>query len=118
MIQLSVFFSINFSFQVCIDAKLNIGVAQAIWAVNPFFVALLEWLCYGMRLHTHHYIGMFVMVLCVLAVSLSKLGEESEIPNANDDDVIEPTELIWKAVLASLLPPAIITLYAIYIKYV
>ena len=71
-----------------------------------------------MRLQTHHYIGMFVMVLCVLAVSLSKLNEETEATVAGDDVVIEPTELIWKAVLASLLPPVIITLYAIYIKYV
>ena len=28
-------------------AGLNIGIAQAIWSINPFFVSILERFCYG-----------------------------------------------------------------------
>ena len=94
-IQLALFLAINFCFTVSHKADLNIGIAQAIWSVSPFFIALLEWLCYGMRLQVHHIIGMSVMILCVVAVALSNLTTESTDPNQLLDENLEQETPIW-----------------------
>ena len=94
-IQLALFLVINFCFTISHKANLNIGIAQAIWSVSPFFIALLEWLCYGMRLQVHHIIGMSVMILCVAAVALSNLTTVSTDYNQLLDENSEQVTPIW-----------------------
>ena len=83
--QLSIFLSTSYSFKLCSEANLNIGVSQAIWAINPFLIALLDWLIYGMQLKVHHILGMSVMILCFVSISLSKLSEESNETISTDE---------------------------------
>ncbi len=44
--QSAIYLSIVLTFKVARMAGLNIGIAQAIWAVNPFLVSILERVVY------------------------------------------------------------------------
>ena len=116
--QLSIFMSTSYSFKLCSEANLNIGVSQAIWAINPFLIALLDWLIYGMQLRAHHIIGMSVMILCFVSISLSKLSQDGDESISADEATSEPTKPLWKAVLASMMPPTVVCFFALYIKFV
>ena len=48
--QAAIFFSIMVCYAKSHQAGLNIGIAQAIWAINPFFVSLMERFVYGVGL--------------------------------------------------------------------
>ena len=54
-------------------ADLNIGIAQAIWALTPFMAALVDWFINGDALKTYHVVGMGCLVACAVFVSLSEI---------------------------------------------
>lgn len=113
--QFAIFSSIIYSFQMCYKSGLNIGIAQAIWAINPFFVALLEWYFLATSLHRHHILGMLAMMVCIVSVMLSDVVTPDTSTITEDESITEP---VWKAVLYSTLPPIAITMFTLYIKFV
>lgn len=55
------------------QAGLNIGIAQAIWAISPFFVSILERVYYKTAFNIKQVYGMIFLVLCAILVSLSEV---------------------------------------------
>ena len=49
------------------------GIAQTIWAINPFLASLLERFVYGVSFNYKQIYGMVSMVICAACVSLSNL---------------------------------------------
>lgn len=60
-----VFLSINWTFYLCYEAKLNIGIAQTIWGFTPFFSSALDYLVFGSVLKDNQIAG----ILCMLAAA-------------------------------------------------
>ena len=50
-IQTSIFLSIVLCYATAINSGLNIGIAQAIWAINPFLTGIIERIIYGTKLN-------------------------------------------------------------------
>jgi drug/metabolite transporter (DMT)-like permease len=100
----AVIYAITYTFQFSIAAGLNIGIAQAIWAVNPFFTALIDYLFYGNDLESFHILGMLGIVTCTVLVSLSQLV------NGDDEDAssaIESSFPVYGAILFSFSMPLV-----------
>ena len=76
-------------------ADLNIGIAQAIWATNPFFVSILEKICYGQTFNANQIWGMLALVLCAMIVSLSGLvngADEDVASTINTGSILVPQD--------------------------
>lgn len=114
--QTAIYLSICFTFNVAKKAGLNIGIAQAIWAINPFFVSILEKIVYSVPFKFKHIYGMSALVLCAVCVSLSEVVSPPEA-DASVIGVKEEKTPIWVAILASLLMPIVCTLYVVVIKH-
>ena len=71
--QTAIFTIIAYSFKISNMADLNIGISSAIWAINPFMVAILEWACYKQTFDFTQIWGMSLLVLCAIIVSLSEI---------------------------------------------
>lgn len=51
--QMGIILGIAFNFKLARQAGLNIGVAQAIWAINPFFQSILDLFLYKSVIQTY-----------------------------------------------------------------
>ena len=71
--QICTYLSIILCYKYSHKAGLNIGIAQAIWALNPFMVALQEKVVYGVQIKSYQVAGMLLIVACSVLVSLSEL---------------------------------------------
>ena len=58
-------------------ATLNIGIAQAVWSINPFFISIFERVFYKTPFNFGQVWGMLAMVLCAICISLSGVIEPS-----------------------------------------
>ena len=76
--QTAIFFSIMVCFSKSHQAGLNIGIAQAVWAISPFFVALMERFGYGVGLKVSQMLGVLAMIACAVCISLSELFKTKE----------------------------------------
>lgn len=112
-------------------ADLNIGIVTAIWAINPFMIAVLEWIIYRQRFDCNQMWGMALLVLCAVIVSLSEIAIPKDDANVvistgsgafsvTVNDVDSETEKIpvFAAVLGGLLLPILCTFFVMVLKYV
>lgn len=65
--------AIVLTFKVARSAGLNIGIAQAIWAINPFLISILERVVYKRAFNFQQIYGMMALILCAIFVSLSEV---------------------------------------------
>ena len=65
------YLSMVLTFKLARMADLNIGIAQSIWAVIPFFISIMERFVYGTPFDFKQIYGMLTLVLCALFLSLS-----------------------------------------------
>ena len=69
--EVSIFLSVVLTYRVAHSAGLNIGIAQTIWSLEPFFVSMLERFVYKERFNFNQLYGTAAMILCAVLVSLS-----------------------------------------------
>ena len=53
------------------DAQINVGIITAIWSINPLFIAVSDYLIYGIDLKQYHLLAMIALVVCVLSISFA-----------------------------------------------
>ena len=115
--QTGIYLSIVLTFKVAHQAGLNIGIAQAIWSINPFMISLLERVVYGVAFNFKQFYGMFCLVLCALLVSLSQVIAPATVdPSLAGSSPADQTPL-WVAVLCSCIMPLVCTFFIIVIKH-
>lgn len=106
-----IFISIGFNFKLARQAGLNIGVAEAIWAINPFFQSVVDLFLYKNQIMTYHWVGMSIFVIAAVVVSLSNV-----VYKAKDDTEIHTTP-IYAAVLSSFIMPITAVTFGMLAKY-
>ena len=115
VMQMFTYFAIIICFKFSHKAGLNIGIAQSIWALNPFMVAVVERVFWGKGLKIFQILGMIALVICSVLVSLSELftgdGSDQEVV------IVDGKTPIYVAVLVTLIMPAVCTVFANFIKY-
>ena len=79
-------------------ANLNPGVITAMWSITPLWMALTDYLVFGIRLKYHHFIGMFCMIICTLVLALSDLMKGTDLTK-------QQQVATWVPVLYALLFP-------------
>jgi len=99
------------------EAGLNIGIAQAIWAINPFFVALMERFGYGVGLKTFQILGVAAMIACAVCISLSELFKSKDTSSVVEVKLTEITTSVHVAVLSSFYMPISCCFFAFIVKY-
>ena len=114
VMQFLTYASIVLCFRFAHRAGLNIGIAQSIWALNPFMVAVVERVVWGVGLKSFQILGMLALVTCTILVSLSELFAKG---SSDDVVVIDGKTPTYVAVLVTLLMPAVCTAFANFIKY-
>lgn len=103
---------------------MNIGIASAIWAVNPFMITTVEWIFYKQKFVTSQIFGMLLMILCAVIVSLSEIVVPAEVSKgfvsnfAIGNIMLPPEEQpsekklpVWAAVLFSFIMPCVCTVF-------
>ena len=115
--QTAIFMSIMLCYRLCHSAGLNIGIGQAIWAINPFFVAVMERCSYGVSLKCFQVLGMLALVICAICVSLSELFSPKDETTEEAVEIIEITTPVHVAVLASFCMPISCCFFAFLVKY-
>jgi magnesium-transporting ATPase (P-type) len=110
--ELVIFFSIGYNFKLAQQAGLNIGVAQAIWAVNPFFQGLVDTFCYNDILRTYHWVGMAAFVLAGVVVSLSDV-----VYSDKEESTTVHTTPMYAAVLSSFIMPITAITFGVLAKF-
>lgn len=130
MFQVAIYVSIAYTFKLANMAGLNIGISQAIWAINPFQITFLEWLFYKQKFNFNQIWGMLALVLCAVIVSLSEVllpqeEEEVVVSTSQGGAMVFPNEKptekklpIYAAILFSLIMPSVCTLFVVVVKYV
>ena len=63
--------TIIFVMKLSHQAGLNIGITISIWAINPFFVALVEKIRFNNSLTCSQFLGMLALTVMAVMVSLS-----------------------------------------------
>ena len=132
--QIAIFMSIAYCFYFSRKAGLNVGIAQAIWAINPFLVAVIQYFKDRVALQMSQVIGMLALVLCALLVSLSQLLPSEQLPvDVSDalpvtgDSAVESSEAVtlveyttptYVAVLFSLIMPTVCVFYVFLNQYI
>jgi len=71
--QTCIYTVIAYSFKLAKMADLNIGISQAIWAVNPFMISVMEAIFYKEKFDFGQIWGMSMLTLCAVIVSLSEI---------------------------------------------
>lgn len=69
------YLAVCITFMVSLKANLNIGIATSIWAVSPFFSAMIDFLLFKKSLLTSHLIGIFFMLSCALMSAFSEFAK-------------------------------------------
>jgi len=123
----AVFMAINETFIYAVKADLNVGIPSAIWAINPFFTALLEYVFRKVPIKTFHFVGMSIMMISAVMMAVSNLAvppkvEEisisingTETITTEDDDDRIP---VYIPILIAFIMPVISAVFSIQINYV
>jgi len=107
-----------FTFKVAIEAGLNIGIAQSIWAISPFFISILERVFYHTPFHFKQIYGMSAIVVGAIFISLSEVITPKEADPTIVAVVDENTVPVWYAIMVSFTMPIVCSLFIIPIKHV
>ncbi len=74
----SIFVAINWTFFMCHEVHLNIGIAQTIWGFTPFFSSMLDYFVFGSVLRDNHIAGILCMLAAAVWISLSQAYTEPD----------------------------------------
>jgi hypothetical protein len=119
VLQVVIIWSVIFNFHIARLAGLNIGIAQAIWSINPFFQALFDKFLYGDKVGVHHFIGMSGLVICAVLVSLSTIIIPEETKGSDPSaTIIEHSVPLYVAVLSSFIMPVVCIGINLLLKHV
>ena len=113
--QFFIYASAMLCFKVAKSAGLNIGIAQCIWALNPFLVAVIERVFWGVGLAKTQVFGMCSLVACTICVSLSELFQADD--SLQEIIVVDGKTPVYVAVLTSLVFPLVCAVFSVLIKY-
>lgn len=96
-----------------VAADVNVGVITTIWSITPFFLALADYLLFNVRLGSHHYIGITLIVISTILISLIKVI---------DPDFVKSTEVVKTVptiipVCFGLFTPVFFTIFGMTIKH-
>ena len=69
--QTAIYCCIALTYFMAHKATLNIGIAQAVWSINPFFVSICERVFFKTPFVFSSVLGMLLMILCAICISLS-----------------------------------------------
>jgi hypothetical protein len=69
-----VFFIVLMTLRLSIKAGLNIGLVIAVWPINSFTSAVLDYLMYNVKLEPSNWYGMTGLCLCAIFVSVADTG--------------------------------------------
>lgn len=109
-------------------AKINVGIITLIWSINPFYMAVADWIIYKSQLRYFHVIGMVLIVACSVLLSLRSFLTPAETKDVTDkkpaDYVWGASQLLkvgevlpaWMPVLFSILCPLLFTTNGILLK--
>lgn len=97
---------------------MNAGVISTIWAINPLFNAIADYLIYRQKLTKHHMLGMLGMIICLLCISLAKVVSDDGKPaNVTVVDNGEQSLPAYVPVIMALITPIWFTASAMLIKH-
>ena len=91
---------------------MNIGVAQSVQSSLSFFVALGDYFFFGKSLTLSMFIGMLLILACVVCISLSSLGSK---PDLHETSVA--TVPIYLPILVSMPIPVVNCANILIAKY-
>jgi len=98
-----------------VAADVNVGVITTIWSICPFFLALADYLMFKVRLSSHHYIGITLIVISTILISLIKvIDPEFKVETALPSQATVPTII---PVLFGLLTPVFFTTFGMTLKH-
>ena len=84
LITLVGFLTLGLISQYSLKANLSPAVVTTLSSVNPFLTALVFFFIYKERLMRKHFVGMIILLLCVVCIASSKyLSFISKSPNEN-----------------------------------
>lgn len=91
---MTLFFFVNtmlimLNFELARLAMINTGVVSVIWAISPFFSALLDFFINRQSLLVSQFIGMVFMLICAVLVGVKTI--------VNADDSIDESSPAWVA---------------------
>ena len=75
----AIYYSIVMAFKISRQAELNIGVVQSIWAINPFFVLIIERVCTTRRIGCKGVCGMILVVTGSIFICLNDLMASNKL---------------------------------------
>jgi drug/metabolite transporter (DMT)-like permease len=109
-----VLFTLYFS----LKADVNPGLTTSIWSVTPFFMSLADFIIFGNRLKRNHYIGITLIMLCVILLGLRDVLEPKDsVDTEIQKESTEPTVPVIVPITFGLLTPICFTLGAITGKH-
>ena len=79
--------SIMATFKVAQMAGMNIGISVSLWQIGPFFIAITDWVIYGVSLRFFQFLGMLALVTMAVLVSLSDVFYPKEEETLEDIEV-------------------------------
>jgi hypothetical protein len=102
--QAAIILTIILNFKLAHQAGLNIGIAQAIWSINPFFQALIDKFLHQDDILCYHWLGMSGLIFCAVIISLSPVI----LPEYDESEqlVVHETPM-YVAVLSNFILPVI-----------
>ena len=101
--QCSITILLNRTFYYCHLANLNIGIAQSVQSSTSFFAAIVDYIIFNMSLKPSQFLGMIIILGCVLCISLSSLGKATF-------SEVEASMPVYIPILMSLTVPVVMSL--------
>ena len=97
-------------------ANVNPGVVTVIWALGPLYMALAEWWSLGTKLQQHHWIGVFLIIICAILIALSGIFLPKALADleASSGVYVLPS---WAPVVMAIVTPVWFTTSGILVKH-
>ena len=57
------------------EAGINVGLVTIIWRVSVFIGALLDYIYFKTKLKYYHFLGLILMVVCVVIISVDHMNQ-------------------------------------------
>jgi len=105
------------TFHYAIRADINVGVISTVWAINPLFLAVLDFLIYKQQLTKKHLLGMISLVLCAVCISLSRVVQPDTAHGSIK--IYEESERVpaWIPTLFSVITPIGFAISGMLVKW-
>lgn len=106
-------------------AQVNVGLITVIWAINPLYMAAVDYFLFNTSLKLYHFIGTVLIVSCTILLSLKPMiipddqTVKPKIKNSEAPKILNDGELlpIWMPVLFGLLTPVTFCSNGVILRY-